>query len=152
MSEPRPVTQSMPAAAKTLGIAGLVPFLAATLLFLFANKPEQRALGLQAFCFYSAIILSFLGGVRWGAALPLPAFQLLLRAVLPSLVAFACLLATPERALPFLCLAYMAVGWSDSTRATHALWPEWYKRLRLALTVAVVSLHLIALLHLKQVF
>jgi hypothetical protein len=144
--------QAMPPAAKLLGASGLIPFVASTLLLLFANKPEQRALGLQAFSFYSAIILSFLGGIRWGAALPIPAFQLLLRAVLPSLVGFACLLAPPERALPFLCLAFIAVGWSDSTRATHALWPEWFKRLRLALTVAVVSLHIIALLHLKQVF
>ena len=143
--------QSMPVAAKYLGAAGIFPFAGLVLLVLFASKDSQKQFGLSAFTCYSAIILSFLGGIRWGAALPLPAFQLLIRAVLPSLVGFACLLLKPEQALPFLCLAFMAVGWSDSTRAAHALWPDWFKRLRLALSVAVISLHLILLLHIKQV-
>jgi hypothetical protein len=142
----------MPRAALWLGGAGVIPFALATLVYLFAHKLEQRELALRAFASYSAIILSFLGGIRWGAALVLPAFRLLLRAVLPSLVAFACLLVKPAQAIPFLCLALMVVGWSDCTRQAHGLWPSWFKQLRLALSVAAVSLHVIMLMALNGWF
>lgn len=145
MSENPP---SVPLAAKYLGGFGIIPFVATLVIYLFARTPDQKQLGLQFFVYYSAIILSFLGGIRWGAALPLPAFQLMVRAVLPSLVAFGCLLVQPNQAVIFLAAAFAFVGWTDATRATHALWPEWFKRLRLALSVAVVSLHLILLISL----
>jgi hypothetical protein len=145
-TEPEKLDSAAPRAAFWLGVSGVAPFAAATLLVLFARKPEQRELALRAFTCYSAVILSFLGGIRWGAALAMPAFPLLLRAVLPSLLAFACLMLPPKLALPFLCLLFMAVGWSDSTRPAHGLWPKWFKQLRLTLSVAVISLHLIVMM------
>ncbi len=131
----------IPIAPAYLGAAGLAPFALAMLITLFGTSPAQRAFGLQAFAIYSGVILSFLGGVRWGAALAHPSIRLLSMAVLPSLVAAGCLLLPPQRALPLLAIAFLALGLSDATRGAHPLWPQWFKRLRLMLTVAVVALH-----------
>jgi hypothetical protein len=121
----------------------MIPFMLSALLYLFARTPEQRLFSLQAFSIYSAVILSFLGGIRWGAALPLPSFRLLLRAVLPSLIAAGCLLLPATDAIAILGITFFVLGWTDCTRSAHALWPHWFKRLRLMLSVAVVSMHLI---------
>jgi Protein of unknown function (DUF3429) len=134
---------AIPAAPFWLGSLGLLPFIGSALLYLFAHTPEQRQLALQVFANYSAVILSFLGGIRWGAALPLPSFRLLLRAVLPSLVGAGCLLLAPLDAVPLLAVTFFIVGWTDCRRTSHALWPFWFKRLRLMLSVAVVSMHTI---------
>ncbi len=143
---------NIPKAPFWLGACGILPFAGATLIYLFARTPEQRQFGLQAFCVYSAVILSFLGGIRWGTALPLPSFKLLFRAIMPSLIAAGCLLLPPNYAVPLLGAAFLMLGWSDSTRAVHALWPLWFKRLRLMLSVAVICLHLVMWLAIRGVF
>jgi len=142
----------IPSAPFWLGAGGILPFAGATLIFLFARTPEQRQFGLQAFCVYSAVILSFLGGIRWGAALPAPSSRLLFRAIMPSLIAAGCLLLPPNYAVPLLGASFLMLGWSDSTHVEHALWPRWFKRLRLILSVAVVCLHLVMLLAIRGVF
>jgi hypothetical protein len=125
------------------GLAGLLPFVAALLLALLARNDDQRALGLQAFVAYAAVILSFLGGIRWGAALTAPSFRLLGLAVLPSLLAFGLLLLPPREALPLFALGFAVVGGFDVLRPADAHWPGWFRTLRLQLTVAVVALHLL---------
>lgn len=150
MTDPNsPKRAEIPLAPWWLGVAGLVPFAAAALIFLFGRLPEQRQIGLQIFHYYSAIILSFLGGVRWGAALVLPSFRLLFSAVMPSLIAAGCLLIPAANAVPILAVTYFIVGYVDCLRGTHALWPQWFKRLRLMLSVAVVAMHLIILLAMR---
>ncbi len=144
--------QAIPRAPFWLGASGILPFAGATLIFLFGRTPEQRQFGLQAFCAYSAIILSFLGGIRWGAALPLPNFTLLFGAIMPSLIAAGCLLLLPDYAVPLLGVTFLMLGWSDATRLEHPLWPQWFKRLRLMLTIAVIALHLVMLLAIQGVF
>lgn len=150
MSDPNPQKSAeIPAAPWWLGVAGLLPFSAAALIYLFARSPEQRQIGLQIFHCYSAIILSFLGGVRWGAALVLPSFRLLFSAVMPSLIAAGCLLIPAAYAVPILAVTYFMVGYVDCLRGAHALWPLWFKRLRLMLSVAVVAMHVIVLLAMR---
>ena len=150
MSDPNPHKRvEIPVAPWWLGVAGVLPFAAAALIFMFARVPEQRQVGLQIFQSYSAIILSFLGGVRWGAALVLPSFRLLFSAVMPSLIAAGCLLIPASYAIPLLAVSYFMVGYVDCLRAAHALWPQWFKRLRLMLSVAVVAMHLIVILAMR---
>ena len=134
---------SIPRAPFWLGAFGLIPFLATALLYFFARTSEQQQLALTAFKFYSAVILSFLGGVRWGAALSSPDLRLLLSAVLPSLIAAGCLLLPAADAIPILGLTFLVLGWADGARAAHALWPQWFKLLRRLLSAGVVSIHLI---------
>lgn len=150
MSDPKPPKSAeIPVAPWWLGVTGLLPFAAAALIYLFARLPEQRQIGLHIFQSYSAIILSFLGGVRWGAALVLPSFRLLFSAVMPSLIAAGCLLIPAAYAVPILAVTYFMVGYVDCLRGAHALWPQWFKRLRLMLSVAVVAMHVIVLLAMR---
>jgi hypothetical protein len=51
-------------AAWALGLAGLIPFVALALLV--ALNPRIKEEAASALLAYGAIILSFLGGIRWG--------------------------------------------------------------------------------------
>ena len=133
----------IPKAALILGSTGVLPFLFCVIVASFAHSPIARTTALQGFVSYGAVILSFLGGVRWGAALAFPSPRLLMLAIAPSLLAAGCLLIPLARAVPLLGLGFLVVGLFDAMRGEHALWPHWYKRLRLQLTIAVVALHIV---------
>lgn len=79
-------------AAVALGIAGLMPQLAAVLV---AFHPPHRILALTLGYFYAATILSFLGGIWWGVAISRPQAPrwLFVAAVVPSLVAYGTAIA-----------------------------------------------------------
>jgi hypothetical protein len=78
--------------AIALGIAGLLPQIAAVLI---ALHPPHRIFALTLGYFYATIILSFLGGIWWGVAASRPSAPrwLFVAAVMPSLVAFGTALA-----------------------------------------------------------
>jgi hypothetical protein len=81
------------AEAWALGVAGLVPFVAAA-VGLWSLPPEWAGLAALALLTYAAVIVSFLGGIHWGLAMPLAQTRrgLLIWGVLPSLLAWAGLL------------------------------------------------------------
>jgi hypothetical protein len=137
-----PFRRTLPLPALVYGATGVLPFAAGLVLFIAGRTPAQQQFGLNLFVCYSAVILSFLGGIRWGVRLPAPDWRHLGMSVMPSLIAVGCLLLEARHALPLLALAFAMVGLFDVSRGTHALWPAWFKRLRLHLTLAVVSLHL----------
>jgi hypothetical protein len=81
------------AEAWALGVAGLLPFVAAA-VGLWSLPPEWAGLAALALLTYAAVIVSFLGGIHWGLAMPLAQTRrgLLIWGVLPSLLAWAGLL------------------------------------------------------------
>jgi len=82
------VSRDLPALARALGYAGLLPQVFAVLATFDA---ETRFIGLAAGYFYAALILSFLGGLWWGVAATsrdAPGW-LWAAAIAPSLIAFA---------------------------------------------------------------
>lgn len=132
-----------PVAAAVLGYSGLLPFLALTALHLSAYQLPRRT-ALEDFLIYGAVILSFLGGIRWGTAAafasrPGPA---LLFAVVPSLwAAFFLWWTSPEVAVAGLMAGFVLMGladwWWPGVRT-----PAWMRGLRLRLTVVVSLCHL----------
>lgn len=134
-----------PRAANFYGVAGALPFAAGLLLMYLGVSHVQRTLGFDLFVYYGAVILSFLGGVRWGAALSRPHWKSLGMAVAPSLLAVMALLLDRELALKILTGGFLLVGIFDGLRRTETTWPGWFKQLRSRLTVAVVTLHLLAI-------
>lgn len=138
-------TPPIPRPAWWLGLAGLIPFLAGLAILLFGATPAQRLVGERLFVYYSATILAFLGGVRWGAALASPSWRALSLAVAPSLIAFGALLLDRRAAVVVLGLTFAVVGAADVARRASPSWPAWYRRLRLTLTVGVVALHVLML-------
>jgi hypothetical protein len=121
------------------GIAGLIPFLApplATLAF-----PDFRWQFTEALLWWAAIILSFLGGARWGAAVQSaqPAPGLIGLTMLPSIIGWLVLIAPAKyRVAQLLALA--------AALLVHFIWdwaarslPGWYSGLRLLLTSGAVA-------------
>lgn len=152
---------------QTLGYAGLIPFIAfALLLWRPTLAPEMVAriasslgenLVYHGFLGYSAVILSFLGGIFWGQALQMGgdprASKLLIVSNLFTLIAwFALLMASPVFALVLLVFGYLtllALEWRLSAQHPHL--PQWsltsYLPMRIVLTTVVVLLHLLVMVH-----
>jgi hypothetical protein len=134
---------SIPAAARYLGFAGLLPFAGSVLIrlspFAASFDPAQRALPA-----YGAVILSFLGGVRWGLALPdgerLPARLTL--SVLPALAGWVALLLPQRMGLILLAVGFALMLFADQR---FPLAPAWYRRLRVPLSAGAVSCLLLGL-------
>ena len=128
---------AIPPAPLLLGLAGLIPFwaLAVGLLLHGALGVPPPALDL-ALATYGAIIVSFLGGIRWGLAVPAgdPGPQYAI-AIVPSLLAWA-LLALPEPwRLAGLGLVALALGPIDLGLVRRGLAPSWFGTLRIILSV-----------------
>ena len=139
----------IPPVAKALGYAGVMPFAVLALVQLF-TEGEFASLALQGFLAYGAVILSFLGGIRWGVATRFERLQAgdLVISVLPSLWAFACLLwPESEVALWGLLLGFVLLGLSDwFFPATGGA--SWMIDLRARLSAAVVAFHFLMITNL----
>jgi len=110
--------------------------------------------GQQIFITYSAIILSFLSGVLWGAALEgfdntLGRTALILSNLF-ALAAWAALLLDgyAKLAVALLAIGFLAVWFAEKHIRTNqkAASPEGYQTMRNRLTIGVVAMHLIFLM------
>lgn len=123
-----------------LGAAGLIPFLGSAFAYAFGD-PRLAGPALLTLVTYSAAILSFLGGVRWGAemmASPRPSALVMIGSNLPSLLAWGLLaapFATPVMQFTGFLIAFV-LHWAWDL-ASPGL-PAWYRRLRTPLTVGAV--------------
>ena len=129
-----------PAVAWVYGGLGLLPFLAgaagAVLL-----PGELRAVAQLDLLSYGALILSFLGGGRWGLEIgrrPVrtPAIS---ASMLPSIFAFVVLVALGVATwlrLVVMSVAFLA-QWAWDVRSSEV--PAWYPRLRHVLTAGAVG-------------
>lgn len=129
----------IPGAVLAWGLAGLVPFLGLPGLALAA--PALADWSDRALALYAAVILSFLGGARWGRAVAeaAPDPRTIALAMAPSVAAWGLVLLPPGRA--GLQLAGLAAA-----LVLHLIWdlrseglPAWYPRLRMILTVGAVA-------------
>lgn len=137
--------------AKWLGYLGVLPFLL-TSINLHISWPLFNGFALQVFIIYSAVILSFLGGIRWGLALlqPPPNNTAMLLSVLPSIAALSCLLlAQPFWQIVSLAIAFTAMVILDWLYRPSGM-PNWMLSLRIQLTILVVSCHGIALVAVRR--
>ena len=131
-------TKSIPKPALILGFMGLLPFVSMACIAVI-QSPEVDRRVINTLLVYGALILSFLGGVRWGIAIndtsSLPLLGPLFVSVIPSLVAWVACLVTEETGLFIL-----TVGFCLMLHADHKLpgAPDWYLRLRIPLSLAVV--------------
>ena len=128
----------IPRSVLVYGLLGLIPFLAPPLVAL-VTPAHAGILGLVALV-YGALILSFLGGARWGqeVARPQPRAVVITLAMLPTLAGFGLLLATnldrPRQLLALAALLALHFFWD----AASAGLPGWYPRLRLMLTAGAI--------------
>lgn len=133
-----------PKPALTLGFAGLIPFVTPALIMGVSEIycPELAYAQLA----YGASILSFLGGARWGFALPesspaQPDWINLANSVIPSLLAWMTMLMS-DSITPAVTMLIMGLGISlHYDLSLLPTYPSWFKALRAVLTtVAFFSL------------
>jgi hypothetical protein len=123
--------------ALALTAAGALPFLVAAGLVLFFGGSYDGWIAEEVATLYGAVILSFLGGVRWGAALSRGPVEALPLSVIPSLAAFFSLFMTVRAALLVLIAGFAIQMIWDAL--SGSILPDWFIRLRLAITITVVA-------------
>ncbi|XP_060940751.1 transmembrane protein 69-like [Limanda limanda] len=143
-----------PKPALYLGISGLIPFLSAPLVMAASQcfYPEVA----YAQVVYGACIVSFLGGARWGFAIPAgspaqPDWMNLGNSVVPSLLAWLALLCR-DNITEGALVVIMGLGLSlhyDLTLLPG--YPAWFKAMRTVLTL-VATFSLVATLTIKKFF
>lgn len=138
---------SVPLAPWVLGIGGLIPFVAFAAGAALA-PPPYGGVSMAGFYAYGAVILSFLGGARWGFEIGSrpdnPNALILTGAIVPSLVGwFAVLsqLVAPAIGLAALGAGFVGMWLWDVTSSGHGArrFPNWYPMLRTILTLGALT-------------
>jgi len=128
--------------AWTLSLAGFLPFaaLALVLVALGEGHPLKDTVG-DAARTYGAVILSFLGGIRWGLALlrqPSAQRELAI-SVLPAIAGWLSLFAPAPVSFGVLLIGFLAQGAWDSFSIQSGAAPAWFGPIRITLTVLVAA-------------
>ncbi len=139
------VSTSIPGAALLLGLAGLIPFVAGAASLWSLLPPIGAEAGLKLVIGYGAIILSFLGGIRWGTAIgPYDGARQALEfsaSVLGSLAGLAAIFIPSVPALTLLIAGFLMQALWDVTSVEIGRLPAWFGKLRMVLTGgAIISL------------
>ncbi len=142
-------TDRMPMVAALLGFAGALPFVFfAGALWLpppFPSVPFAFSGGLV----YGAVILSFLGGIRWGTALGMGEGEhrsmTFAVSVLPALAGWVALALPPLLGVGLLIASFLLQAQWDVISVEQGRLPAWFGKLRMLLTAAAV-LSLLAML------
>ncbi len=127
----------IPDSALALGIAGLIPFAGGALALWLPGLLHASGQGLLIS--YGAIILTFLGGVRWGTAMgPYDGRRQgfdFTAGVLGSLGGLAALFLPAIPALTLLIAGFLLHALWDVRSVEAGRLPPWYGKLRMKLTV-----------------
>ena len=133
-----------------LALAGFVPFALLTGAQFVPGATAVHTLGLTALNAYAALILSFLGGIRWGIAVkatgPVPDIGTYLLSVVPSLWAWGAFFAPGPWGFVMYAIGFAAMGWWDRALVARGEAPEWFGLLRVTLTWLVAPTMLLAAL------
>lgn len=132
-------TGSAPPAVLAFGLLGTIPFWSLPMAALLAPSWMGVAAAVEAA--YAALILSFMGGARWGLAVrdPTPDPVVVGLAMTPTLAGLAALVffhgATRLQLFGLAAALTLSWGWDFSAKRL----PPWYARLRTGLTLGAVG-------------
>jgi len=137
----------IPRSAFSLGVAGLIPFVAAALIVVMDEPVVTEGSyalfypsdGVKIALSYGVIILSFMSGCLWAFALnaKAPAFYLAL-SVIPALYCFFYVTGKDSEQLMALAFGFLGLLILDYVMVRAQLAPSWWMRLRILLTAVVV--------------
>ncbi|MEL7468756.1 MAG: DUF3429 domain-containing protein [Pseudomonadota bacterium] len=134
-------TTSVPRSAMWLGLSGLIPF--ASLAVLVWLLPEERGWLSPVLTGYGVVILSFMGGCRWGLAAAGmgdgAAFGPLAVSVIPALYAWVVALMPDAQAQMFLAVGLMALLVADLRLTRFGGAPTWWPSLRWPLSIGAAG-------------
>ncbi|XP_039342098.1 transmembrane protein 69 isoform X2 [Mauremys reevesii] len=143
-----------PKPASYLGLAGLIPFVSVPLIMAVQQTYDPELAFAQMT--YGATIVSFLGGVRWGFALPenspaTPDWMNLGSSIAPPLLAWFAILFKEDLTQAAIMVIFGLGVALHCDLAFLPTYPSWFKGLRVLLTVVAVF-SLVATLGLRHVF
>jgi hypothetical protein len=130
----------IPTPVLALGIAGVVPIVAAAIAMLVGPSWLKITAYIHVMN-YAALVLSFLGAVHWGLALAAGRreWAWYVTGAAPVLMAWLALsLIQPIPMILVFVVAFTGVFMLDIRAARERLAPPWYPRLRKPLTIATV--------------
>ena len=132
-------TESTPRAVLVYGLLGIIPFWSLPVATMLA--PAWTGISAAIEAVYAALILSFLGGARWGLAVreASPDPMVVGLAMTPTLAGLGVLVFTHgEVRLQLLALAAaLTLSWAWDFSAKDL--PPWYGRFRTVLTLGAVG-------------
>lgn len=121
-----------PLAPLSLGLLGLVPF-AAVPIYMYSTGIYSPDLAFTQLA-YSASILSFIGGIRWGKLLDQSnEWKEYTYSILPSIAAWLALLVPGRWSILWAISSLQGFAFYDVTKPGY---PLWFKGLRVLLTAA----------------
>lgn len=134
--------------ARGLALLGFAPF-AVLSLWLAGIAPDHpwRDGTIVLLKTYAAVILSFLGGIRWGLAMrggEGVARRDMAASIVPPLAGWAALFAPAPYAFALLAVAFAAMGAWDNLAVHRGAAPAWFGRMRALLTLLVVTAMVVA--------
>lgn len=108
-ARPASAQESAPTSMWLMAAVGLVPFPASALIFAF-GPPEASRQAITVLLTWSAVVLAFLAGVRWGleSGRRVPRRGRLAGAVIFAMIAWGLLLARWRLELSWVLAAYLA--------------------------------------------
>ncbi|WLD58516.1 DUF3429 domain-containing protein [Salinispirillum sp. LH 10-3-1] len=126
---------------RTLGYAGLIPFVALPLLQVTGSAATALP-PITLFSFYSVVILGFMAGVLWPARAAESAHGTLAwLAVTPPVVGFLTLAFFPGVFLWVQLLLFLALRAAEMRLQFDRHYAPYYRTLRWHLTIVVVACH-----------
>lgn len=141
---------AIPRPALYLGLAGLIPFLAAALGAQIPALELEFAPPLLIIDLWGPVIFAYMSGVLWGFATGAkqtagrPGWRWLGVAAAPALFLFLALFAAPEATVMILLIGFPALLIADLLFWRKKMTPPWWMTLRLLLTSIVTgSLYLV---------
>ncbi len=132
-----------------LTLSGTIPFAVLAIVLVFAPHDfAQLDLVETALVTYGAVILSFIGGIRWGVALTRAegrsATQVFVLSVLPALIGWGSVFVDQPMSYIILAIAFFLHGiWDYGAWCTDVI-QEWFVKLRMIETALVIVSLLIA--------
>jgi len=134
--------------ARLLALSGFVPILVLALWLMGIDAAHPaRASTLTFLQSYCAVVLSFLGGIRWGLGMVSGkggSPRDLVASCVPPLVGWAAIFAPVPYAFGLFAVAFAAHGAWDNFAAHAKVAPRWYGRLRILLTGLTVATMVLA--------
>jgi len=138
-----------PLAATIIGWAGVIPFVVGAVGPIAIPDIGFAAFVALATSVYGALVLSFLGGIRWGMAMgPLYGSernQGFLLSALPPAAAWVALMLPHYQQIAVLIAAFLLQAWLDVRAVGEGRAPVWFAPLRIRLTAAAVVALLVTL-------
>ena len=137
---------AIPTPARLLGFGGLIPFVV-TAVSVLTLSDNGQLMALDIMLHYSAVILSFLGAVHWGAGLTSFTEQYVSQSdnwirigwsVTPALVAWLAIQMTLLPSLITFILGFAGAFIFDAWSGKKGWLPSWYIKLRKSLSLIVL--------------